>query len=106
MSSSHESEQLLGLEDRTPHSGSSAGTFVLYGQKRPMPIVSQIDVGIHVSKDRLDAQTLADYGKTIQPRLFVGKNEERKKLSALVARRNQLNAMPGDQEPFRYTSIA
>jgi transposase len=43
--------------------------------------------------DPLDAQLLADYGKHIQPRLFVGKSEERKQLSALVGRRNQLNAM-------------
>lgn len=43
--------------------------------------------------DPLDAQLLAEYGKAIQPRLFVGKSEERKRLSALVGRRNQLNAM-------------
>lgn len=43
--------------------------------------------------DPLDAQLLAEYGKAIQPRLFVGKNEERKQLSALVGRRNQLKAM-------------
>lgn len=43
--------------------------------------------------DPLDAQILAEYGKAIQPRLFVGKSEERKRLSALVARRNQLNDM-------------
>jgi transposase len=43
--------------------------------------------------DPLDAQLLAEYGKAIQPRLFVGKSEERKQLSALVGRRNQLNAM-------------
>jgi transposase len=43
--------------------------------------------------DPLDAQLLAEYGKAIQPRLFVGKGEERKRLSALVGRRNQLNAM-------------
>jgi transposase len=43
--------------------------------------------------DRLDAQLLAEYGKAIQPRLFVGKGQERKQLSALVGRRNQLNAM-------------
>jgi transposase len=43
--------------------------------------------------DPLDAQLLGEYGKAIQPRLFVGKSEERKQLSALVARRNQLNAM-------------
>lgn len=43
--------------------------------------------------DQLDAHLLAEYGKAIQPRLFVGKSEERKRLSALVARRNQLNDM-------------
>jgi transposase len=43
--------------------------------------------------DPLDAHLLAEYGKAIQPRLFVGKSEERKQLSALVGRRNQLNAM-------------
>lgn len=43
--------------------------------------------------DPLDAQLLAEYGKAIQPRLFVGKSEARKKLSALVGRRNQLNDM-------------
>jgi transposase len=43
--------------------------------------------------DPLDAQLLAEYGKAIQPRLFVGKSEERKQLSALVGRRNQLNAL-------------
>src|SRR5512134_1521744 len=43
--------------------------------------------------DPLDAHLLAEYGKAIQPRLFVAKSEERKQLSALVSRRNQLNAM-------------
>jgi transposase len=43
--------------------------------------------------DQLDAYLLAEYGQKIQPRLFVGKSEERKQLSALVGRRNQLNAM-------------
>jgi transposase len=43
--------------------------------------------------DPLDAQLLAEYGKAMQPRLFVGKSEERKQLSALVGRRNQLNDM-------------
>src|SRR5574339_510404 len=43
--------------------------------------------------DRIDAQILAEYGKMIQPRLFVGKREERNQLSALVGRRNQLNTM-------------
>jgi transposase len=43
--------------------------------------------------DPLDAQLLAEYGQAIQPRLFVGKSAERKRLSALVGRRNQLNAL-------------
>jgi transposase len=43
--------------------------------------------------DPLDAHLLAEYGKAIQPRLFVGKSEERKQLSALVGRRNQLHTM-------------
>jgi transposase len=43
--------------------------------------------------DQIDAQILAEYGKMIQPRLFVGKSEERRQLSALVGRRNQLKAM-------------
>jgi transposase len=46
-----------------------------------------------VKTDPLDAQLLAEYGKAIQPRLFVGKGQERKQLSALVGRRNPLNAM-------------
>jgi transposase len=41
--------------------------------------------------DQLDAHLLAEYGKAIQPRQFVGKSEERRKLSALVGRRKQLN---------------
>jgi transposase len=49
--------------------------------------------GRFAKTDPLDAQLLAEYGKAIQPRLFVGKSEERKQLSALVGRRNQLNAM-------------
>jgi transposase len=49
--------------------------------------------GLLAKTDPLDAHLLADYGKAIQPRLFVGKSEERKQLSALVGRRNQLNVM-------------
>lgn len=43
--------------------------------------------------DQLDARVLAEYGKNIQPRLFVGKSEAHRKLSALVSRRKQLNHM-------------
>jgi transposase len=49
--------------------------------------------GCLAKTDPLDAQLLAEYGKAIQPQLFVGKSEDRKQLSALVGRRNQLNAM-------------
>lgn len=40
--------------------------------------------------DKLDAQNLAEYGKNIQPRLFVAKSEEGRRLSAIVGRRRQL----------------
>jgi transposase len=49
--------------------------------------------GLLAKTDRLDAQTLADYGKHMEPRLFVGKGEERRHLSALMGRRKQLNEM-------------
>ena len=49
--------------------------------------------GLLAKTDNLDAQILADYGKHIQPRLFLGKSEERRRLSALVGRRKQLNEM-------------
>ena len=50
-------------------------------------------IGRLAKTDQIDAQILAEYGKNIQPRLFVGKSEERKQLSVLVGRRNQLNDM-------------
>ena len=43
--------------------------------------------------DQIDAQVLADFGKQLQPRLFVGKSVERRRLSALLGRRKQLNEM-------------
>lgn len=49
--------------------------------------------GLLAKTDKLDAQLLADFGKHIQPRLFVAKSEERIKLSALVERRKQLHTM-------------
>jgi transposase len=49
--------------------------------------------GLLAKTDKLDAQNLAEYGKSIQPRLFVAKSEEHKRLSALVARRKQLEEM-------------
>jgi transposase len=62
--------------------------------------------GLLAKTDKLDAQILADYGKTIQPRLFVGKSEERKRLSALVARRKQLNDMlQAEKNRLRTSSV-
>ena len=49
--------------------------------------------GLLAKTDQIDAQTLADFGKNLQPRLFVGKNEEHRRLSALVGRRKQLGDM-------------
>ena len=49
--------------------------------------------GLLAKTDRLDAEILADYGKQIQPRLFMGKSAERRQLSGLVGRRKQLNEM-------------
>jgi transposase len=49
--------------------------------------------GLLAKTDPIDAQVLADFGKKLQPRLFVGKSEERRRLSALVGRRKQLNEM-------------
>ena len=68
--------------------------------------VRQYAKGLLAKTDKLDAQTLADYGKTIQPRLFVGKSEERKRLSALVARRKQLNDMlQAEKNRLRTSSV-
>jgi transposase len=188
MSSFHEPEQLVGLQDRTPQSGSSAGMILLYGQESPMTTSSEVYVGIDISKDRLDiavleeknitqvantkkgiaeitkrmkvgkpklivvearggyeealvlalfeaglpvalvspqrvrqsaqakgllaktdqldAQILAEYGKNIQPRLYVGKSEGRRRLSALVGRRKQLGEMlQAEKNRLRTTSV-
>ena len=62
--------------------------------------------GLLAKTDKLDAHILADFGKKIQPRLFVGKSEEHKQLSALVGRRNQLNAMlQAEKNRLRTTSV-
>ena len=46
--------------------------------------------GLLAKTDKLDAQNLAEYGKNIQPRLFVAKSEAGRRLSAMVGRRRQL----------------
>lgn len=49
--------------------------------------------GLLAKTDGIDAQNLAEYGKNIEPRLFVAKSEEGRRLSALVGRRKQLGDM-------------
>ena len=49
--------------------------------------------GLLAKTDQIDARVLADFGKKLQPRLFVGKSEELRRLSALLSRRKQLNEM-------------
>lgn len=49
--------------------------------------------GLLAKTDNLDAQNLAEYGKHIQPRLFVAKSEAGRRLSGLVGRRKQVCEM-------------
>jgi len=49
--------------------------------------------GLLAKTDKLDAQNLAEYGKNIQPRLFVAKSEAGRRLSAIIGRRRQLSDM-------------
>lgn len=49
--------------------------------------------GLLAKTDSLDAHNLAEYGKNIQPRLFVAKSEAGRRLSGLVGRRKQLGEM-------------
>jgi len=49
--------------------------------------------GLLAKTDKLDAQNLAEYGKHIQPRLFVAKSEEGRRLSAIIGRCRQLADM-------------
>ncbi len=72
----------------------------LYEAGLPVALVSPQRVrqyakarGLLAKTDKLDAQNLAEYGKNIQPRLFVAKSEEGRRLSALIGRRRQLADM-------------
>ncbi len=49
--------------------------------------------GLLAKTDKLDAQNLAEYGKNIQPRLFVAKSAAGRRLSAIMGRRRQLSDM-------------
>jgi transposase len=85
----------------------------LYEAGMPVALVSPQRVrqyarakGLLAKTDQLDARMLAEYGRTIQPRLFVGKSDERKRLSALVGRRQQLNDMlQAEKNRLRTTSV-
>jgi len=49
--------------------------------------------GLLAKTDKLDAQVLAVFGQTMQPRRYTGKSEAEKQLSALLVRRKQLEEM-------------
>jgi transposase len=49
--------------------------------------------GLLAKTDKLDAQVLAVFGQKVQPRLYAGKSEAEKQLSALLVRRRQLEEM-------------
>ena len=62
--------------------------------------------GLLARTDQIDAQILADFGQKLQPRVVVGRSEERRRLSALVGRRKQLNAMlQAEKNRLRMTSV-
>jgi transposase len=98
-------KQMLGLEPKLIVVEATGGyeeavVKAMFEAGLPVALVSPQRVrqyarakGLLAKTDKLDAQILADYGKQIQPRLFVGKSEERRQLSAWVGRRNQLNEM-------------
>jgi transposase len=98
-------KQMLGLAPKLIVVEASGGyeealVMALFEAGLPVALVSPQRVrqyarakGLLAKTDRIDAQLLADYGKHIQPRLFVGKSEERKRLSALIGRRKQLHEM-------------
>lgn len=62
--------------------------------------------GLLAKTDQMDAQVFADFGKHLQPRLFVGKSDERRRLSALVGRRTQLNSLlQAEKNRLRTSSV-
>ena len=85
----------------------------LYAAGLPVALVSPQRVrqyararGVLAKTDKLDAQNLAEYGKHIQPRLFVAKSESGRRLSALVGRRRQLGDLhKAEKNRLRTASI-
>lgn len=49
--------------------------------------------GLLAKTDKLDAQVLAVFGQRVQPKLYTGKSEAEKQLSALLVRRRQVEEM-------------
>jgi transposase len=61
--------------------------------------------GLLAKTDKLDAQVLAVFGQRVQPRLYAGKSEAEKQLSALLVRRKQVEEMlKAEQNRLRTTS--
>ena len=61
--------------------------------------------GLLAKTDKLDAQVLAVFGERVQPKLYEGKSEAEKHLSALLVRRKQVEEMlKAEQNRLRTTS--
>jgi len=61
--------------------------------------------GLLAKTDKLDAQVLAEFGERVQPKLYEGKSEAEKHLSALLVRRKQVEEMlKAEQNRLRTTS--
>jgi transposase len=61
--------------------------------------------GLLAKTDRLDAQVLAVFGQTVEPRRYEGKSEAGQQLSALLVRRKHLDEMlKAEQNRWRTTS--
>jgi transposase len=60
--------------------------------------------GLLAKTDKLDAQVLAVFGQRVQPKLYEGKSEAEKQLSALLVRRKQVEEMlKAEQNRLRTT---
>jgi transposase len=61
--------------------------------------------GLLAKTDKLDAQVLAVFGQRVQPKLYEGKSEAEKQLSAFLVRRKQVEEMlKAEQNRLRTTS--
>jgi transposase len=80
----YERAVLLGLfEARLPVARVSANRVRQYARA----------CGLLAKTDRLDAMNLAEFGKHVQPRLFVAKSDLGQRLTAVLVRRRQLGEM-------------